>query len=85
MTWEDPRRMTTGLNGCFAALASFIFLPLCLGLFFGPAILITLVDVPAFIGQLGGLLLGGIVCVAAAVLPPWLVQSRVPVLDEPVG
>ena len=85
MTWEDPRRMTTGLNGCLSALVSFIFLPLCLGFFFGPAIIITLVDVPAFLGQLGGLLLGGIVCVAAAVLPPWLVRSRVLVLDEPVG
>lgn len=84
MTWEDPRKMTTGMNGCLASLASLIFLPVCLGLFFSPPILIPLVvDTPPFVGQLVGLLLGGIVCLAATVLPPRLVQARVPVLDEP--
>lgn len=83
MTWEDPRRMTTGMNGCMAALVTMLLLPICLGLFFGPAILIPLVNAPPFLGQLAGLLIGGIVCVLVGILPLWLVRERVPLLDEP--
>jgi len=83
MTWEDPRRMTTGMNGCLAALVTMLLLPICLGLFFGPAILILLVNAPPFLGQLVGLLIGGIVCVLVTILPLRLVRDRVPVLDEP--
>ena len=83
MDWEDPRRMTTGLNGCFAALASIVFLPVCLLLFFSPAIFIALLGAPPVLGQLLGLLVGGVVCVLATVVPPWLARERVSLLDEP--
>jgi hypothetical protein len=83
MDWEDPRRMTTGANGCFAALATMLLLPVCLGLFFGPAILITLTDAPLFLGQLAGLLIGGVVCIFITIVPLRLVRARVPTLDEP--
>lgn len=83
MTWEDPRRMTTGVNGCLSSLVTMLFLPLCLGLFFGPAILITFTNAPAFLGQILGLLIGGVVCILVILLPLRLVHDRVPGLDEP--
>jgi len=85
MTWEDPRRMTTGLNGCLAALLTMLLLPFCMLLFFGPAILIAMLGVSPILGQLVGLLVGGLACAAAAILPPWLVRKRVPSLDEPAA
>ena len=82
MIWEDPRQMQKGSSGCLGSLASFIYLPLSLLLFFGPELLFALLGLPEFIGQMTGLLLGGVFSLAVAIIPLWLVRNRVLHLDE---
>lgn len=82
MDWEDPRQMQKGGSGCLGALATFIYLPLSLLLFFGPGLLFALLGLPEFVGQLTGLLLGGTFSLAVAIIPLWLVRNRVLRLDE---
>jgi ABC-2 type transport system permease protein len=81
--WEDPRKMQRGASGCLSVIASMVYLPLCLGLFFGPAIILTALQLPAIAGQAGGLALGGLFSLACAVIPLWLVRKRVASLSEP--
>jgi ABC-2 type transport system permease protein len=82
LDWEDPRRMNRGSTGCIGALVSMGFLVISLLLFFGPAVLAGIIGWPETIGQLAGLVLGGSLSLAAAILPPWYVQNRVPRLGE---
>jgi ABC-2 type transport system permease protein len=82
MDWEDPRQMQRGTSGCLGALATFIYLPLSLLLFFGPDLLFTLLNWPKFAGQLTGLIFGGVFSLAVAIIPLWLVRNRVLRLDE---
>ncbi len=82
MDWEDPRQMQKGTSGCLGALASFIYLPFSLLLFFGPGLLTALFGLPDYVGQLAGLLLGGAFSLAVAIIPLWVVRSRVLRLDE---
>ena len=79
---EDPRRISQGGAGCLSALASIVFLGLSLALFFGPALLLGLLDAPQAVGQAVGLGLGGVFCLACGFVPLWLVQKRVPRLGE---
>jgi ABC-2 type transport system permease protein len=80
--WEDLRRINTGGSGCLGALASFVFLGISLVLFFGPAVLLRLLGVPAIVGQLIGLCLGGAASLGCGAVSLWLVRKRVPRLDE---
>lgn len=80
--WEDPRKMVRGSAGCLGVLASWIFLVISLVLFFGPSLLISVLGGPEVVGQLIGLVLGGAVCLAEAIVPLWLVRKRVDVLAE---
>jgi ABC-2 type transport system permease protein len=80
--WEDPRRISQGGIGCLGALSSFLFLGASMLLFFGPAVLLKLLDVPAVVGQLAGLALGGALCLVCGLLPLWLVRGRVAHLAE---
>jgi ABC-2 type transport system permease protein len=82
MNWEDPRQMQRGAVGCVGALVSVIYMGVSLALFFGPAVILSLFKVPASVGQATGLLLGGIFCLACAVVPLWLASKRVPLLGE---
>lgn len=82
MDWEDPRQMQRGSSGCLGALATFIYLPLSLFLFFGPGLLFALLNWPEFIGQLTGLILGGGFSLLVAIIPLYLVRNRVLRLDE---
>jgi ABC-2 type transport system permease protein len=82
MDWEDPRQMQRGTSGCLGALATFIYLPLSLLLFFGPDLLFTLLNWPKFAGQLTGLIFGGVFSLAVAIIPLWLARNRVLRLDE---
>ena len=81
-TWEDPRKMQRGAQGCLSALASIIYLPLSLMLFFGPVILLSALGLPEIAGQLVGLIAGGTFSLAVAVAPLWLASRRVPRLAE---
>jgi ABC-2 type transport system permease protein len=80
--WQDPRRMVRGTAGCLSTIASVVVLGLCLGLFVGPVFGATLFGLPESLGKLVGLLLGAGACAACAVVPPGLVQDRVPRLGE---
>ena len=80
--WEDPRHMQTGGSGCLASLVSIIYLPIDLVLFFSPPILFAAVGLPETVGQVVGLVLGGIFSLIFALGPPWLVRRKVPLLAE---
>jgi hypothetical protein len=82
MNWEDPRQMQRGMSSCLGALASMLYLPIGLFLFFGPPIAASAFDLPEPAGQLTGLLLGGIFSLLCATLPLWLVRKRVERLGE---
>ena len=80
MDWEDPRYMVRGGIGCLGALASLVYLLLSLAAFFGPPLLVTALGGPELAGQLIGLAVGGLVSLACAILPLWLVRGRVDAL-----
>jgi ABC-2 type transport system permease protein len=80
--WQDPRRMVRGTAGCLGSLASVVALGLCLVFFLGPAFGAAMIGLPAWIGRVVGLVLGAAACLACALVPPALVQDRVPRLGE---
>jgi ABC-2 type transport system permease protein len=80
--WVDPRRISQGSAGCFGVIASVAFLLLSLGLFFGPALLVGVLDGPPALGQWIGLVLGSVFSLAAGFIPLWLVRGRVARLAE---
>jgi ABC-2 type transport system permease protein len=80
--WEDPRRMVRGSAGCLGTLASVIALGVCLAFFVGPVLGVEWLGLPAAVGKLAGLALGGAACAAGALIPPALVRERVPRLGE---
>jgi ABC-2 type transport system permease protein len=77
LNWEDPRQMQRGTTGCIGSLVTLIYLPLSLVLFFGPALAVSLLEWPNWIGQLAGLVFGGIFCLVCASVPLYVVRSRV--------
>jgi ABC-2 type transport system permease protein len=82
MNWEDPRQMQRGVSGCLGALATMIYLPLSLILFFGPAVVAVAFRLPEGAGQIAGLLIGSTFSLACATIPLWLVRKRVERLGE---
>jgi ABC-2 type transport system permease protein len=82
LDWEDPRQMQRTTSGCLSMLATMIYLPITLVLFFGPPIGMTAFGLPEKIGQAIGLVLGGGVSLLCAVIPLWLVRKRVERLGE---
>jgi hypothetical protein len=82
MNWDDPRHMQKGSSSCLGGLASIIYLPVSLFLFFAPPLGLPLLGVSAAIGQLAGLALGGVFCLGGAAVPLLLVRRRIPRLGE---
>lgn len=82
LAWEDPRQMQRTSSGCLSALASMIYLPATLLLFFGPPVGLAALGLPGSLGQAIGLFLGGGLSLACAVVPVWLVRQRVSQLGE---
>jgi ABC-2 type transport system permease protein len=80
--WEDPRKMQRGAQGCLSALATMAYLPISLTLFFGPAILLTAFGLPEAVGQVVGLIVGGVFSLACGFIPLYLASKRVPRLAE---
>jgi ABC-2 type transport system permease protein len=76
-TWEDPRRMNSGMMGCFGQILTIIYLPLSFGLFVAPLGLAQFMEVPLLYGYLAGLILGSAFAVGFAFVPLWLVRKRV--------
>jgi ABC-2 type transport system permease protein len=81
-TWTDPRRMNAGSTGCLGQLIAALFLPVLFGLFIGPLLLLPILNLPEIYGYLVGGVVGTIVAVLAAVLPPRFVRNRVERLGE---
>jgi hypothetical protein len=82
MNWDDPRHMQKGIASCLGTLVNTIYFPISLLLFFGPPIAVTLFDIPEIVGQIAGLLLGGVFSLACAIIPLVLVHRRVARLGE---
>jgi ABC-2 type transport system permease protein len=80
--WDDPRHMVKGLNGCFGAIASIAFLLIALALFLGPTLGLPLLGVPELVGQITGLILGGVFSLLCSILPLRYIFSRVATLAE---
>jgi hypothetical protein len=82
LSWDDPRHMNSGTTGCFGVIASGAFLAVAFGLFFAPAVLLPLIRVKAVIGQMVGLVAGGLLALAAGIVPLWYVRGRIARLGE---
>jgi ABC-2 type transport system permease protein len=82
LDWEDPRHMSRGTTGCLSTLVTLGFLPFSLALFFGPPILLPLLEIPESVGRWLGLALGGTISLACAFLPLWLVRHDVDRIGE---
>jgi ABC-2 type transport system permease protein len=79
--WDNPARINQSM-GCVSSLVSMVFMAVCFGLFIVPAIVATLLGLPALVGQLVGLLLGGAANVAAVLIPLGLAEKKVTMLGE---
>jgi hypothetical protein len=75
--WEDPRKMNSGIMGCFGQIVTVIYLPISFGLFIAPLGLAQFLEFPLLYGYLIGLLLGSAFAVGFTVIPLWLVRKRV--------
>jgi hypothetical protein len=82
MTWENPRQMQRGSASCLGSLATFVYLPLDLILFFGPSIAARFFGLPDILGQVIGLTLGAAFSLACTFIPLSLVSNRIPRLGE---
>jgi ABC-2 type transport system permease protein len=82
LTWEDPRRMNSGVSGCLSFLATFVYQAASLALFFGPPILFSVLGGPELIGQAIGLVLGFAFSAACVVFPLQMVVGRVTRIGE---
>jgi hypothetical protein len=80
--WEDPRHMLRSTTGCLASLASFAYLFVCLVCFFGPPLAVVFLGGTELRGYIIGMVLGGVVSLACAVIPPRLVIQRVARVGE---
>lgn len=79
--WENPSQIFRAI-GCLGSLVGMLFLPVCFFLFIAPALLAPLFHLPAAIGRLAGLLLGGVASALAVIIPLSLVEKRVATLAE---
>jgi len=82
MDWEDPRQMQGTRSGCLGMLAAGVYLMMALGLFQAPALGAGALGLPAWSGQLIGLVVGGAFSLACALVPLRLTIGRVPRLGE---
>lgn len=80
--WTDPRRMNAGAVGCLGQFLTSLFLPVSFSMFIGPLLLVSIFSWPQIYGYLAGGILGTAVAGLCAILPPWLVRSRVEHLSE---
>ncbi len=67
--WTDPRKMESGPTGCISGLVCFVYMGFSLLFLVGPALLLPALGLPIYSGQLGGIFLGGAVCLAAVHRP----------------
>jgi ABC-2 type transport system permease protein len=76
-TWDDPRKMNSGMMGCFGQILTIICLPISFGLFIAPLGIAQFLEFPLIYGYLAGLILGSTFASGLAFVPLWLVRGRV--------
>jgi hypothetical protein len=76
-TWDDPRKMNSGIMGCFGQILTIIYLPISFGLFVAPLGIAQFLEYPLIYGYLAGLVLGSTFAAGFAFVPLWLVWGRV--------
>ncbi|MGE5377643.1 MAG: putative ABC transporter permease subunit [Bacteroidota bacterium] len=81
-TWDDPRKMNAGSMGCLGQVATMLYLPVAFGAFVLPLAVAGFLGLSILYGYLAGLLLGLAVTVTGALVPLWLVRSRVEQLGQ---
>jgi ABC-2 type transport system permease protein len=77
LTWDDPRKMNSGMMGCFGQILTIIYLPISFGLFIAPLGFAQFLEFPLIYGYLVGLILGSTFAAGFAFVPLWLVRKRV--------
>jgi ABC-2 type transport system permease protein len=77
LDWDDPRKMNSGTIGCFGFIAGVVYVVLAWGLFFLPPALAPVFGGPEWLGQLAGLILGGGLSLACALIPPFQALGKV--------
>jgi len=82
LDWDDPRHMQKGSSGCFGSLAGVLYLVVSLAFFFAPPVIFVILGWSRPAGQLAGLLLGGGLSLACALVPLRLVYRHVASLGE---
>jgi ABC-2 type transport system permease protein len=82
MDWEDPRQMQRFLPGCLSSLATLVYLPVSLVFFLGPVVVATMLNFSEGLGWLIGMLLGGIITLVVAVVPLYVVKTRIDFFGE---
>jgi ABC-2 type transport system permease protein len=79
--WENPAQVHRTI-GCLGVLSGMLFLVICSMLFIFPVVLAQLFHFPTAAGQLFSLILGGVACALAVVIPLGLIEPRVTTLNE---
>jgi ABC-2 type transport system permease protein len=82
LAWDNPRRMVSTTTGCVSTVVGAAYIVIAAALFFLPPVMFPLLGWSEAYGQLLGLGLGGMICVACAVLPLALVRAQVSRVGE---
>lgn len=82
LKWDDPRHMSSGPMGCLVGLVTLIYLPVSLLMFFSPPIVFAMLGWSETAGQVLGLVAGGVLSLACAIVPPLIVVNHIPRLGE---
>lgn len=77
LDWDDPRKMNSTNTGCLGIVVGFVFMVVTAVIFLGAPVGAALLQLGESTGQAIGLLVGSAICLAGAVIPPWLVRGRV--------
>jgi ABC-2 type transport system permease protein len=80
-TWDDPRKMNSGMMGCLGQILTIIYLPISFGMFVAPLGIAQFLEYHLIYGYLAGLILGSTFAAGFAWIPLWLVWGRVERLD----
>lgn len=83
LDWVNSQKITTVKGtGCLSAISTMIYLVCSLGLFFGPPLALPVFQLPEVLGQVIGLILGGVFSIAATIVPVLLVRHMVDQIGE---
>ncbi len=74
--------MNAGGLGCLGQVVTLVFMPINLALFIAPVLVVVSLQLPQYLGYLGGFLAGGALSLIAAFVPVRLSERVVQRLDE---